>query len=321
MILPAIIFDMHVSVVKNKILNHNKLIIMLAIHLFFCFKSYSQPNPGFENWSLVYNCYVPDDWQTLNALQLLPPNPLSVTRATGLDVHSGNYAAVLKTIHPTNNPMTNLIEDTIGIMFTGVFNYSPLYYKVGFPYTSRPEKLTIWYKYLPLGNDTARVRIKLTKATPTTSIAVGENYINLTATPTYTKLDLPINYYSDDIPDTCAIVFLSSYGIEVARVGSALYIDDVELSGWVGIKEQDERSLVKIYPNPAKDNITFFTEHYDVSTIRIVDIAGKLVGDYKGESNQKLEINTQNFAEGTYIYMLLNKNNKILCNGKFNIIK
>jgi hypothetical protein len=298
---------------------------IFSIGVFVCciiLNNNAQPNPSFENWVTAFNYEVPESWQTLNFLQFtLPPNPLSVTKAVGIDVHSGNYALKLKTIQITTNPAPQILDDTMGLIFTGLINISPVYYKQGFPYTSRPDKLTFWFKYLPVGSDTGGVRVQLKKYYDSTTHIVGQGEVNINQNLTYTQLVVDITYNTDDIPDTCSIIFASSKSIQVARVGSVLYVDDVALSGWVGIDEhQKPTEKVTVFPNPAKDNITFELKMEEAKSIRINDIAGKKI-DVFFINNSNVTINTSGYQQGIYLYEIVDKNNELLTKGKFNVVK
>lgn len=283
----------------------------------------AQPNPGFEHWHSSYNSLIPDDWQTLNFLRFtLPPNPLSVTQAVGTDVHSGNYAMRMQTIYVSTNPAPQIIDDTVGVAFTGLINVSPVYYKVGFPYTSRPETLNFWFKYLPVGSDTGGAKINLRKFYDTLSHTIGEGSLEFVQTSSYTKAIVHITYYNDDIPDTCQIYFASSKSKEIARVGSTLFVDDVELTGWVGIDEQKKaEEVVKVFPNPAKEKINFFTKNTEASTLQIMDLTGKIIATSPFKPNENFALNIESFSEGTYLYSILDRKRKTLANGKFNVSK
>ncbi len=284
--------------------------------------SAAQPNGGFENWSNQYNYETPVSWQTLNFLSTaFPPNPLSAFKAIGIDKHSGNYALKLKTVFLTNNPAPDKIDDTIGLTFTGKVNLFPPSYKYGFPYNGRPEKFEFWAKYFPLGNDTAGVRVTLQNwnGAKNDTIAFGE--LNLAATSQYTLFQLNLTYYSNDLPDSASIIFGSSKNKYRARVGSTLFIDDAAFSGWVGIGENNPfTDKVKIFPNPARDNVNILAQIENADNVQIIDASGKLAGVYKILNNHS-DVNTNLFAEGIYFYEIRDKQERALAKGKFNIVK
>ena len=284
--------------------------------------STAQLNGGFENWHDEFLYQVPDNWQTLNFLSILsPPNPLSAFKATGIDKHSGNYALKIKTFFVNNNPAPNIIDDSVGLIFTGKVNYSPTTIKLGFPYSSRPEKLDFWAKYSPVGNDTGGAIVLLQKWNGISADTVAFGQIYIAATGAYTPMQINLTYYSNVLPDTAAIIFGASLKMGRTRVGSTMYIDDVALIGWVGIDEKNQlNNKVKIFPNPANENLTITTEFEEAENIRIMDVSGKTVGRSKIQDHNS-NVNTGLFVEGMYFYEICDKNNKILAKGKFSIVK
>lgn len=317
------------SILKIKHLHYTKqienmktivTIVIISFSTVFC--SIAQPNPGFENWHTEASYQVPDSWQTLNMMSLaLPANPLSAFKATGIDKHSGNYALKLKSVFMNNNFFQNELGDTVSVTFTGKITISPSTYKYGFPYTGRPEKLEFWAKYFPVGNDTAAGGMILTKWNGVQSDTVALCGININSTGTYTLMKSDLVYYSDELPDSASIVFLSSKLPSCARVNSTLYVDDVDLTGWVGIEKHDiYADKVQLFPNPAKDEINIFAKIEEANLVKVIDATGKFIGAYKIQ-NYKVLVNTSLFPSGIYFYELLDKKNKSLTKGKFSVVK
>ena len=297
-----------------------KKLFLNIILVFGILNSIAQPNGGFENWSTVYSLQEPDGWQTLNFIGLNPNNPLSAFKATGIDRHSGNFALKLKTVHFNENPYPAKIPDSTGGVYTGKVTTSPFTYKYGFPYSGRPEKLEFWAKYAPVGFDTAGVLVVLLKWTGTYADTVAIGGMNINATPDYAPFNCDLIYNSSELPDTAVIIFGASKNQQVARVNSTFFIDDVLFTGWNGIEKYDKyASLVKIFPNPAKDNVNINTSIDGSDNVRIVDASGKTAANYK--IMHELNISTATFAAGIYIYEIRDKKNKVLSNGKFNVIK
>ena len=299
-----------------------KLFSILIIGFSFILNSMAQPNGGFENWHNEFSYQVPDSWQTYNFMSILtPPNPLSATKATGIDVHSGNYALKLKTIYFNNNPLPAQIGDTSGITFIGKLTVTPFTLKYGFAYTDRPANLEFWSKYLPVGGDTGGCVVVFRKWNGISRDTVGYGAININLTTAYTLFQVPITYLSPEIPDTAFIVFASSKSPIIARQNSTLYVDDAAFTGWVGIsKNKTLENKVKAFPNPTRNNITIRAEMEEVDNVQVFDSFGKICGNYKIQNNNS-NVNTTMFTEGTYFYEIRNKKNLIIANGKFNIVK
>jgi hypothetical protein len=300
-------------------------ILLVSFIVFFLtlVNSVAQPNVGFENWSVEYSSYEnPDGWQTGNFLSLLnPPNPVSAFKAIGSDAHSGFYSLKVKSIHLVNNPWPDLLEDTTGAVFTGKIYPSPFSYKYGFPYNGRPEKLQLWAKYFPVGTDTAGVAVVLQKWNGTSRDTIAGGKIKILSTPIYSFIQVDLTYFSNNLPDTAAIILMPSQNGLFARVNSTLFVDDVLFTGWVGIDEQNgETNKVKAFPNPAKGSVNIQSDIEGASNVEILDVSGKIVGKYKIQNSQ-VNINTVLFPPGNYFYELLNNNGKALARGKFSVIK
>lgn len=300
-----------------------KKLMIISVILIFAptFQGKAQPNGGFENWSTVYSILEPDNWQTLNFVSLNPPNPLSAFRVTGIDKHSGNYALKLKTVYFDNNPFPSEIGDSTGAVFTGKITLSPFAYKYGFPYTGRPEKLEFWSKYTPVGGDTAGALVILKKWNGIESDTIAIGGANINETTGYSPFQADLVYYSDELPDSAVIGFAASKTPLTARLNSTLYVDDVIFSGWVGINQLDKNAdLVKIFPNPASNNVNILSSIEAADNIQVSDAAGKIVGRYKIR-NCEVNINTSVFADGIYIFEIRDKKDRMLSKGKFNVVR
>ena len=299
-----------------------KIIVKFVIFIFISFNCIAQPNGGFENWSTEYTYLVPDNWQTLNFLSITtPPNPISAYKATGIDKHSGNFALKLKTIFVSTNPVPDIIDDTVGLVFKGKVIFFPPTINFGFPFTERPEKLEFWSKYSPVGNDTGGAIVVLRKWNGLGQDTIASGRIFLSATGLFTKFQVNLNYFSTELPDSADIIFGSSLKNGRSRVGSTLYIDDVAFTGWVGIQEKDVYSdKVKIVPNPATDAINILAQIDEANNVNITDAGGKEIGLYLIR-NYCVNINTELFAKGIYFYEIRDKKNKVLTKDKFVIIR
>jgi hypothetical protein len=298
-----------------------RLIFIFGIFAFTIFGGKSQPNGGFENWSTVSTFQEPDNWQTLNFLSFATSNPLSAFKASGIDKHSGNYALKLKTVSFNSNPFSGQIGDSSGTIFTGKITTSPLAFKYGFAYTGRPEKLEFWSKYIPVGDDTAGVAVVLTKWNGINDDTIAVCLVSISPSQGYIPNQLNLFYFSTEQPDSAVIGFASSRSPLTARLNSTLYIDDVEFTGWVGINKNTKNdNHVKIFPNPVKDHLTILAQINEATNVKVFDALGKSVGIYKIE-NFSADINSSSYAEGIYLYEIIDKKDEVLSKGKFNVVR
>ena len=190
------------------------------------------------------------------------------------------------------------------------------------PYTERPEKFEFWAKYIPVGGDIAAVTVILQKWNGSRTDTIARCDIKIDSTVlSYAFFQTYLNYFSTALPDTIIIGFSSSYKKSIARVGSSLYLDDVALTGWVRIEENNQYiDKIKIFPNPAKDNVNILAQIDEAAKINVSDASGKQMGEYNIQ-NYSANISTVFFAEGIYFYDIRDKKDRILSKGKFTVVK
>jgi hypothetical protein len=200
-----------------------------------CLDQWELVNDGYDNL-----CLEPagDYLRTLNYLYTLPiaaggPGPQTTYKAD--DSYSGNYAALLITgeFSPMGSPI--LIPGIVGTDSLDIPNAT---IRVGKPYTSKPVSFQGYYKYEPVDGDSALVSVLLSKfnsaAGKRDTIALArEVYKNFTTS--YTHIDIPLNYYSTETPDSLTLLISSSAGLNlndlfhcVGRVGSKMWIDEIQ---------------------------------------------------------------------------------------------
>lgn len=285
-------------------------------------KNIAQPNGGFENWVTEFNYEVPEDWQTMNVLSLTTPaNPLSAFKTSGIDKYSGFYGLKVQTIHVINNPAPAAIADTFGVVFKGKITVSPTSFKPGFSYNDRPEKLQFYSKYHPVGDDTAQVWVLLKKWNGVSTDTIASGILEIPPTPIFGLFEIPLIYQSDsDYPDSADIAFFSSRDILTARVGSALFVDDVLFTGWVGIDENTyNRETIKLYPNPIKNELNIhFSSHLTNPTAIIYDCSGKKIETHAiGFDKSKIDLS---YLLSGFYFLEVRQNNTPFYREKFQII-
>jgi len=198
-----------------------------------------------DQWELVddgfgYKSLEPagDFLRTLNYLYTLPaaaggPGPKTTFNTD--DSYSGTYAALLVTgeFSPQGSPI--LIPGLLGTDSLDIPNGT---ISVGKRYTEKPLRFQGYYKYEPVGGDSALFSVLLSKyntgAHKRDTIALARQVITNTVS-TYTMIDLPLNYYFTDVtPDTLTLLICSSADIRFndlmnckGQVGSKLWVDEI----------------------------------------------------------------------------------------------
>jgi len=198
-----------------------------------------------DQWELVDDgygnkCLEPagDFLRTLNYLYTLPADaggPGPKTAFNTDDSYSGAYAALLVTGSFSPQGTSIIIPGLLGTDSLDIPNAT---ISVGKPYTAKPLRFQGYYKYEPVGGDSALVSVLLSKyntvAHKRDTIALARQIIKNTVT-TYTMLDLPINYsFTDVTPDTLTLLICSSADIRFndlmnckGQVGSKMWIDEI----------------------------------------------------------------------------------------------
>lgn len=281
------------------------------------------PNSGFESWTNAGTYEDPASWTTFNVLSgaIFGSNPVSVYKDT--TPHSGNYAVRITSVGLTSNPAPGDIPDTVGVIFTGAFNFITQDVDFGYLFTSRPQDINWWSKYTPAaGGDSGFVLCVLTNwnGTSTDTIAWGGATINSEANWTQHSATL---YYNpavspDSFPDTC-IILCSATDDMYLRAGSTLWIDDMSFSGWVGLDETPaQREEVAVFPNPATDNVTFTVNNDNASRVQIYDMTGRMISD-EMFTGRRVQLSTEELASGMYTYTIVDAKNQTMNRGKFTV--
>ena len=91
--------------------------------------------------------------------------------------------------------------------------------------------------------------------------------------------------------------------------GTVTYSDIVEIN-------VTEQKSIKIYPNPAKDNINIYVgENVNTSHINIIDATGRVIKDIN-TNNHQTTVKSSQFANGLYIVQLI-ENDKVIKSAAF----
>jgi len=290
------------------------LILIIAI-LFAGINLYAQtdvPNLEFDEWetdaSGLFEEPVGNWWGTLNKLRLLGPGaPITTTKTD--DAHSGAYAAMLE------NKMFGTFKIS-AILASGYFAPMQTSFIEGRSFTGRLAKMTGWYKYKSVNNDSAGAYITLFKwnalEDKKDTIAKGALiFYDKGEMNAYEKFEIELAYYSEEFPDTINIGFIASAGTtglsnsDNVQIGSTLYIDEVSLVYPTGV-ELPLMSEIEYYVLGTgtnltlviKDNVLCQNAELIVYSITGAEMQRQVVKNSNGEI--PLMISTS----GTYFFVL-----------------
>jgi hypothetical protein len=272
------------------------------------------PNGDFENWE-EFSSEEPDDWFTSNILSLAI-DETSVTKTT--DSYEGTYAARIEST-------LNMFEDTLGLVTNGVFGEDgPI---GGMPVDSIPDKLSGYYKYTPVGPDTAIGGLMLyhyNENTGNTEL-LEEAFIKLPPVDEYTYFEVEVDYFSLPEPDTVNVAFASGNVADENMyfgLGSVLYVDALEITykpHLVGIDNSAQELVHHVYPNPTSEKICIEFQEIlknDIS-VTVANSKGALVYQKKISplATNQFDISVKNFTPGLYFYII--ESGKNTFKGKF----
>ncbi len=225
---------------------------------------------------------------------------------------------------------------TVNCAFCGFFSLPttmPGLIQMKVPYTNRPISMTYDYRGYIETNDEALVFAALTRWDTITNSAdfIGQAIMQYPGMLNFTSWqNESVNFqYNPGTPDTLTIIVISSDSLAITGSGlpdtyqstnTNFYIDNMQLVLPVGIKENINLSTYRLFPNPANDKFTVATSDASAEKVKIFDVTGRLVGTYDLE-DKKVNVSTENYSNGMYIYSIYDANNKVLHTSKFNVAK
>lgn len=294
-------------------------------------------NGGFENWNSAGAYEEPNGWGTINIVSsVVPGAPVTCEKST--DSHTGQHAIKLTT---TASPAD--LSQILGVSYQYdtlpgmLFSNSLLGGSPAFPYTQRPVNASFFVKYSPVNGDSAIILVQLTKYTGGQTVIVGASTgIIKTAVTNWSYLELPIQYQTNDTPDSLLVIAMSSaYGLKALSAqfaslpivapqpGTTLFLDDFSLLT-TGLNEQGPAKLnFAVYPNPASTDLTLATTGYQFGNsslkVEMYDMTGRLVKTINVESALQ-KVNITELSSGMYVYSLKDGQN-VLRTGKLSVTK
>ncbi len=265
------------------------------------------PNAGLEHWS-NFSYEDPSDWWTTNLFQVLGGQSPSIVKTT--DAHSGNFALSL-----TSGTIDAFGGDTLTLLTNGSFGINGP--EGGDAYSDRPVKLSGYYKYTPVANDSALVLMRLSKWNTANNMqdSIGGVVATLGPASSYTKFSLDIGYNLSYNPDTVILAFAASDYIDINNIyhpGSELILDDLafEFPNGVSLPVKEALSGTIVYPNPSTGTLYIdLSGKGDASSdIRLYNLIGKdmtnqVISNYDMAKNRYL-LNIESLESGIYIYII-----------------
>jgi hypothetical protein len=278
----------------------NKRLGLFLISIVFAFTTSAQlSNPGFE---LINSDSSVSYWGT-TLMIIVDVDSISgntdslVYDESGLygivhDAHSGNNAIEIRNIW---NYTDNIFYS--GNLYSGVDSIFSSYGLLT-PISYNPYSLNFFYKYAPVGNDTAFAKLNVLDSNAN---IIGTSISILSAgQSTYTLHTSPVTYTSN----APAAYVTVSFGPSLNQVhfGSRLKIDDVSLEHPLSIADdQHTSSMVSLYPMPCQDRLFIMGGPDKIEQAEIYNLTGNL--QLKDKLHGR-EINVSSLAPGIYFLKL-----------------
>ena len=293
--------------------------ILLAISLFFVTAALSSAqtnilNGSFETWTSYPMGEYPTYWSTSDSLYQVFGGPHSAVRE-GVDKCDLLYSLKLTSV-------TALGNDAPGVATNGrVVGLNVI--DKGTPDTTRYERVTGCYKYTGVGSDVGFISVFLLKYNTTTGErdTVAASVTTTTTNAGVTNFSTNFVYREPFKPDTFLAILNSSPGIGNAEPGSTLIIDNLSMSGWVGIEETLPLvKTVKLYPTPASEELHIETEVNRSIPVRyeISDVTGKRLSTGSLQTGSQ-SIDVRKLASGNYLFVIRDDEGAQLYSGKFSV--
>lgn len=270
-------------------------------------------NRGLEHWTDHGNYEEPEHWKTANESLSSIPGNTEFTVVKSSNPHTGNYAARLENLH-----YSTIGQAVPGVMTNGNFELSPTFQPIftgGQPFSSRPDQITGYYRYLPIGSDTCAVLGVLTRYDSVSmtrdTVAFGA-FFGSDTVDTYEKFELDLNYQSSLDPDTLRVVITSSIKMNPPS-NTILLIDDLAVETSTGTLSLLGDEPVHVYPTVAITRL--FVEGADRAFISIYDLAGKKVLNRQQIDGQGIPL--KSLDQGLFVYRILTSDGRVLKTGKF----
>jgi Secretion system C-terminal sorting domain len=263
------------------------------------------PNGSFEEWETLGDPATgtidePVDWSTFNFYSLYG---LVGGVSESTDAYDGVKAAKIES-HIGADVTGDGIEDTIsGLLLLGVFDPFTGVTLPAMSSTSRPDSLTGYFKYSTVSGENWLARVLVTRwddVLDSNITIASSDFIGNEATE-FTRFSFPINYLSNDIPDSISVLF-SNADISLGLYrggGSTLIVDKVAFvnESEASIPESNS-TLFELFPNPSNGILSINSDL--LGEFKVFDIQGKSVFAVEKRTKQNITIDIDFLENGIY---------------------
>jgi Secretion system C-terminal sorting domain len=274
----------------NYMKKYLKLTLLTSI---FGMKAFAQiPNAGFEcinasnivcNWGtgFVFTASLGNDGM-LHTDSIVFDNMRF--DLPSLDAHTGNQAIEISNAwnYTQNVALAGRILASTDSSFSSYATFVPITYN--------PQYFSFYYKYLPVGGDSAIASLKVYD---TASNEIGAGTIIMSSAATnYTLAQTNVVYTSSDVAAFVVMSFRTA--VNQINMGTRLLVDDVSFQNLLATQNLTKENSFSFYPNPAVDIITL--NNTQNTKVEIVNELGSVVL----QQNKAASIDISQLSKGFY---------------------
>ncbi len=302
------------------------LLMFFQTHLAF---SQNIDNPSFDSVYIggidrIHSWITSDAWPVVPGDTVFPLNPYDHYVSTGLQYHELLYSVQVEYTSAFHGPYSiKLLSDSGRVDVFGnpfasfILNGNHFYTdnngyvdlsKGGTPFPYRPFKLMGHYKLVdnsPSLNNYPEAYVLLKKYNPLTQTSDTIGYATaamlLYPTSSWLPFEMPINYLSNQVPDSIVVAFFSP----PLGAASTLWVDSLGFDYTFPSEVPNvQNELPGYYLNQHENKIHFYSID-DLASVKIYDLKGQLILEME-KPVSIIDIST--FGKGTYLLSVEFKN-------------
>lgn len=284
------------------------------------------PGYNFENWT-EGDTLAPDGWQSHNSNQ----NGFNAVSKSS-EHYEGSFSVKLAImIHPGQDTTAGHMESKRANGNEGL--------GASYPVSSAHTSLTGFYKYIPVGGDSAQIISPLFKSGYANPLGYGNilamAFTTLGAVATFTPFSITFSYFAGLVPDSGYVsidpfkeIDITNPNAKLAPHGnSVLYVDALNYDTYItGIEDKtDITTNFSLYPTVGNGylQLKFETTTTDFTTVKVYDLNAREIKNlYSGDLNtgaQSFHFNLNNVSNGNYLLVVATA--KGYHAEKFNVVK
>ena len=234
------------------------------------------PNASMEDWT-SFGSEEPDEWFSSNVFNISQGQAPMVTRTT--EAYEGDYAVRIETFEISMNGQD-----------TSLFGFILLNGRIGeggpgggipYPLSTLMPRLGGYFKYDPVGSDSALVLLQFRKyntLTQQTDTVADFTFLlppKAIYSPFQFTMELP------EMPDTVLIGFAASnlmnQGSPNPAAGSVVILDRVTFGDPVQSIDLLVEAKIRLFPNPAKETVILDTGGQALEWVKVFDGKGQFL--------------------------------------------